>query len=97
MKIIPNSPSIRYKGKSAINKGFSASDTKKAQKNFDEIVISKKELVPEGKFISELKNRVLKEVSSPTSEKKLEELRFQIENGSYENGLDEVMRRMLLS
>ena len=96
MKITPNTPLIGYGGKQHVNKG-QASLVKTNTKNFDEILISKNEAMPEGMFISELKNRILKEVQAPAPEKNIEEIRCQIEDGSYETGIDEVIRRMMLS
>ena len=65
-------------------------------KSFDEILINKCKEIPENKFVSELKNQIMNDIRKPHSQKELEELKLQIEEGSYQIGIDEIVRKIIL-
>ena len=58
--------------------------------------IHKSDALPEAKFVNELKNKIMNDVKKSHSEKELEELKLQIEDGSYQIGIDEIIRKILL-
>ena len=75
-----------------------ASNTaRKTGKNFDEITISSREPFDELIFARELSRKIIKEASSPTESQKVDELRAQVQSGSYAIVIDEIAKKMLLS
>ena len=76
-----------------------ASNTaRKTGKNFDEITISSREQpFDELIFARELSRKIMKEASSPTESQKVDELKAQVQSGSYQIVIDEIAKKMLLS
>lgn len=74
-----------------------SSTTKKTGKNFDEITISSRESFDELLFAKELSRKIMTEASSPTESKKVDELKAQVQSGSYQLMIDEIAKKMLLS
>ena len=70
---------------------------RKTGKNFDAITISSKEPFDELIFARELSRKIMKEASSPTESQKVDELRAQVQSGSYAIVIDEIAKKMLLS
>lgn len=66
-------------------------------KNFDEITISSREPFDELIFARELSRKIMKEASSPTESQKVDELKAQVQSGSYALVIDEIAKKMLLS
>ncbi|MCQ4936062.1 MULTISPECIES: flagellar biosynthesis anti-sigma factor FlgM [Anaerotignum] len=67
-------------------------------KNYDEIIICGKTETPEqNSFVDALKNKISKEVATPTSEEKIADLKQQIEAGTYQIDIDQIAKKMLLS
>lgn len=63
----------------------------------DEIIIRGKIEKPEqNSFVDELKNKISKEVAVPASEKKLADLKQQIEEGTYQIDIDRIAKKILL-
>lgn len=67
----------------------------RTSKNFDEILIRQENTMSESDFATELAKKLKKEVYQTKPTKDLEEIRMQLENGTYPLALDEVARRML--
>ena len=70
---------------------------RKTGKNFDEITISSRETFDEMIFARELSRKIMKEASSPTEPQKMDELKAQVQSGSYQIVIDEIAKKMLLS
>ena len=71
---------------------------RKTGKNFDEITISSREQpFDELIFARELSRKIMKEASSPTESQKVDELKAQVQSGSYTLVIDEIAKKMLLS
>lgn len=70
--------------------------TKKASRNFDEITIHSKEVPDDMTFARELSKKVAKEASAPSDPQKVEEIRAQVQDGSYQIMIDEIAKKMLL-
>lgn len=70
---------------------------RKTGKNFDEITISSREPFDELIFARELSRKIMKEASSPTEPQKVDELKAQVQSGSYALVIDEIAKKMLLS
>ena len=66
-------------------------------KNFDEITISSREPFDEMIFVRELSRKIMKEASAPTESQKVDELKAQVQSGSYQIVIDEIAKKMLLS
>ena len=67
-------------------------------KNYDEIIICGKTETPEqNSFVDALKNKISKEVATPTSEEKIADLKQQIEAGTYQIDIDQIAKKMLLN
>ena len=97
MKIFPNMQSLLYNVQQRttnIENSPEINQTKNA-KNFDEILIHQENTMSENQFVKELAAKLKKEVYQPKSTKDLEELKLQVENGTYSLALDEVARRIL--
>ncbi len=97
MKIFPNMQSSLYNVQQRttnIENSPEINQTKNA-KNFDEILIHQENTMSENQFVKELAAKLKKEVYQPKSTKDLEELKLQVENGTYSLALDEVARRIL--
>ena len=71
--------------------------TKKSIKNFDEITIRSKEIFDEQKFARQLSQKILKEISAPTDDYKIEEIKTQVQLNDYPIMIDEIAKKMLLS
>lgn len=69
---------------------------KKTSGNFDEITIHSKAAPDEATFARELSKKVLKEASVPSDPQKVEEIRAQVQDGSYHIMIDEIAKKMLL-
>ena len=97
MKIRTDSNSLYYTNPyKNVNRQLNDADYNSSIKNFDEIFIHKSQAVPENKFISEVKNKIMNDIKSLHSEKEIEELKLQVEDGSYQIGFDEIIRKILL-
>lgn len=67
-------------------------------KNCDEIIISGKiEKTGENNFVDEVKNKISREVAAPCSEQKIEDLKQEIQDGTYKIDIDQIAKKMLLS
>ncbi|MGC4019597.1 MAG: flagellar biosynthesis anti-sigma factor FlgM [Muricomes sp.] len=76
------------------NKGVSASGK---SRQFDEILItSNSRQVEEKKLTEELTKRVLSEVSQPTPEARVAELRQRVSEGTYQVDVDRLAGKILL-
>ncbi len=97
MKIVSDSNSVYYNNPNTnISRRGSVSDGFSNVKSFDEVSIHKSDALPEAKFVNELKNKIMNDIKKSHSEKELEELKLQIEDGSYQIGIDEIIRKILL-
>lgn len=95
-----------YSGRNYINRpsrlskpegsAFVGGAAKKACRNFDEIMIHSKEAPDEATFARELSKKVMKEASAPSDPQKVEELKAQVQDGSYHIMIDEIAKKMLL-
>ncbi len=74
-----------------------SSTTRNTGKNFDEITISSREPFDEMIFARELSRKIMKEASAPTESQKVDELKAQVQSGSYQIVIDEIAKKMLLS
>lgn len=98
MKISLNNILNRYVNPSEnIKTNVSQASQKKISKNFDELIIRSNATVSEDKFINDLTNKISKEVRTSASSYKVQDIQSQIENGTYQIGLDEVVKKMMLS
>lgn len=70
--------------------------SKKVSRNFDEITIHSKNTPDEMTFARELSKKVMKEASAPSDPQKVEEIRAQVQDGSYHIMIDEIAKKMLL-
>lgn len=70
---------------------------KKNTKNFDTITLSFKQTFDEAAFSKEISQKVLKEVYSAADNQntKTENLKTQVQNGSYQIMVDEIAKKML--
>ena len=66
-------------------------------KNFDAITISSKEPMDETTFAKEISKKIMKEASAPNHSQKIDELKAQVQSGSYQIMIDEIAKKMLLS
>ncbi|HCD44422.1 MAG TPA: hypothetical protein DEQ64_11935 [Lachnoclostridium sp.] len=65
--------------------------------NYDEITIrSAPQEAMDSKFISTLKNALMKEIKQTASEEKLDSLRQKIEDGTYQVDANKIAERILL-
>lgn len=69
---------------------------RKISKNFDELIIHSNNTASEDKFISDLTNKISKEVRTSASSYKMQDIQSQVENGTYQIGLDEVVKKLML-
>ncbi len=76
-----------------------ASDSarKTNKKNFDAILIHSREIPDEATFAKEISKKLSKEVRAEQDTQKIEELKGQVQSGSYDIMLDEIAKRMLLA
>lgn len=72
------------------------SSSKKVSRNFDEITIHSKDKLDETTFARELSKKVMKEATAPSDPQKVEEIRAQVQDGSYQIMIDEIAKKMLL-
>lgn len=77
------------------------SNNKKAsKKNCDEIIISSRNQIKtpdtSDTFIEHLTNSIKEEVHTPSSTEKLDNLKKQIEEGTYKIDIDEIVKKMIL-
>lgn len=73
------------------------SSKKKIVKSFDELIInSSAAAISEDKFSKDVSNRILKEINTPASSNKIESLKAEIENGTYQIMPEEIVRKMML-
>lgn len=95
-----------YSGRSFINRVSSLSrpeshapagnTSKKVSRNFDEITIHSKNTPDEMTFARELSKKIMKEASAASDPQKVEEIRAQVQDGSYHIMIDEIAKKMLL-
>lgn len=80
------------------NQDLSGTTTSSNDKNnYDEITIrSVSQDKTETRFISAVKNRLMKEIMSPTPEEKLDLLKNQMENGTYQVNPGKISDKILL-
>ena len=69
---------------------------KKVSRNFDEITIHSKSMADEATFARELSRKVMKEANAPSDQQKVDEIRAQVQDGSYQVMVDEIAKKMLL-
>ncbi len=74
----------------------SQTSQKKIIKSFDELIINSNAALPEDKFVKDVSNKILKEISTPSDTYKIESLKAQIEDGTYQIMPEEIIRKMLL-
>lgn len=67
------------------------------RKNFDAIQISSREIPDEATFAKEIAKKISKEVSASSDPQKVDELKAQVQSGSYQIMIDEIAKKMLLS
>ena len=67
------------------------------RKNFDAILISSRETPDEATFAKEIAKKLSRELSVPSDPQKVEELKAQVQSGSYQIMIDEIAKKMLLS
>ncbi|SET93379.1 flagellar biosynthesis anti-sigma factor FlgM [Lacrimispora sphenoides] len=82
---------------SMIRQSQDITTSESGKNNYDEITIRsapKEEM--DSKFISSLKNALMKEVKQTTSEEKLNLLRQKIEDGTYQVDANKIAERILL-
>lgn len=96
MRIISNMQSL-FVGRSNMTKQdlSSTAATKQKTQKFDEIMLQRKEILPESQFLNEVKADLKKEISVGKSQKELEEIKLQVANGTYQIGLEDIARRIL--
>ena len=70
---------------------------KAKNKNFDSVIISSKDkaLSPEN-FAGSVSKKISDDVRIPASQEKLDRLKSEIENGTYNVDIDEIAKRMML-
>ena len=72
--------------------------SRRSTKNFDEITISStREPFDEMIFARELSRKIMTETCSPADSQKVDELKAQVQSGSYQIIIDEIAKKMLLS
>lgn len=79
------------------NSARAADAAKRASRNFDEIMIHSKDVPDETTFAKELSRKVMKEASAPSDPQKVEEIKAQVQDGSYHIMIDEIAKKMLLA
>lgn len=98
MKIIPtNIRNIYTNNSESIKNDLNTSKDAKVSnrsKSFDEIIIQAKVNVPEDKFISDITTTLSKELRTPTPSNKLDELKMQIAEGTYQIGVNEIINKI---
>lgn len=72
------------------------SAAKKVSRNFDEVTIHSKNTADEMTFARELSRKVMKEANAPSDPQKVEEVRAQVQDGTYQVMVDEIAKKMLL-
>lgn len=82
---------------SMIRQNQDITTSESGKNNYDEITIrSAPQEEMDSKFISSLKNALMKEVKQTTSEEKLNLLRQKIEDGTYQVDANKIAERILL-
>ncbi|MGL6216978.1 MAG: flagellar biosynthesis anti-sigma factor FlgM [Lacrimispora sphenoides] len=82
---------------SMIRQNQDITTSESSKNNYDEITIrSAPQEEMDSKFISSLKNALMKEVKQTTSEEKLNLLRQKIEDGTYQVDANKIAERILL-
>ncbi len=82
---------------SMIRQNQDITTSESGKNNYDEITIrSAPQEEMDSKFISSLKNALMKEVNQTTSEEKLNLLRQKIEDGTYQVDANKIAERILL-
>ncbi len=99
MRISPNYYSTLYNTPmTRQNQDTSVVNTSESSKNkYDEITIrsaSPEEI--DSKFVSTLKNLMVKEIKQPTAEEKLDLLKQRIEDGTYQVDANKIAEKILL-
>lgn len=98
MKIYREESYMNHINIAKLNNRSSVNGTeKKNTKNFDAITISSRKTLDETTFARELSKKILKESSSPSDPQKVEDLKAQVQSGSYQIVIDEIAKKMLLS
>ena len=71
----------------------------KTSGKFDEIHIQQTQsaALPDDKFVSVLKDKLMAEITRPTSAKQLDTIKNQIQSNTYPLNLEEVAKRILLT
>ncbi len=79
------------------NKADAGVDEAVFRKKRDQILIDSGDRpIEEKRLVGELAYRVIKDVRTPTSQEKLESLRQQVHEGTYQIDVDKIVSRMLL-
>lgn len=82
---------------SKIRQNQDITTSESGKNNYDEITIrSAPQEEMDSKFISSLKNALMKEVKQTTSEEKLNRLRQKIEDGTYQVDANKIAERILI-
>lgn len=98
MKICGSGNYVKHISIPKLKNHSSVHDTeRKNTKNFDAITISSRKTIDADTFARELSQKILKEVSSPSDPQKVEELKTEVQNGSYQIVIDEIAKKMLLA
>lgn len=98
MKITSNAVNTHYMAQNELPKlSGGNSSSKRLNKNFDELLIHSNTAISDEKFLQELPKRISKELKNFTPTYQLEDIKNQIEDGTYRIGLDEVVKKMLLN
>lgn len=71
-------------------------EPKKVSSNFDKLILNSTSISDE-KFIGDVTGKLLQEVRTPNSSVKLENIKSEIEKGVYDIGVDEILKKMMLS
>lgn len=97
MKIFPNMQPLFYNVQQRLTNLENNTEINQVKngKNFDEILIRQENTMSESDFATELAKKLKKEVYQTKSTKDLEEIKMELDNGTYPLALDEVARRIL--
>lgn len=98
MKIsLNNRPYFVTQQNEGVKNAANQPNVQKAGGKFDEIHIHQTPSdMPDDKFISMLKDKIMAEVKRPTSAQQLETIKNQVNSGAYPLNLEEVAAKMLM-
>lgn len=98
MKITSNKVGLNYPNTNDVLKSSTIpAEKKRITKNFDEIIIHVNNSAnPEDKFINDLTSKLSKDIRTPASNYEIDDLKSQIETGTYQISLDEIAKKIML-